>query len=101
MAKKPRPTGLDDRRANERRPGQSEVLISWHHDPGQGVRYALVNEGPSGCLITSSVPLVDGMTGTVLGTIPETGCHSASVLVAWCRHVGGRWHVGLRYFGVV
>ena len=101
MAARSAPGGTRDRRSTQRLTGQSELLISWHHDPGQGVRYRLVNESTGGCLITSAVPLVDGMTGTILGRLPDGGHRAASVLVAWSRNIRGQWHIGLRYFGVV
>lgn len=97
MSRVPRRTQLEDRRRNSRKCTERELLISWHHDPGQGVRYGLINESQGGCLIISSVPLVDGMTGTVLARIPAQGHCSASVVVAWSRHVKDRWHVGLRF----
>ncbi|MBG79594.1 MAG: hypothetical protein CMJ39_02645 [Phycisphaerae bacterium] len=94
---------VDDRRTTSREPAESELFISWHHHPSQAVRYRLINESSGGCLIQSSVPLIEGMTGTVTGRLPgdtTRACTTASVLVAWTRHTSGAWHIGLRYFGV-
>ena len=94
---------VDDRRTTHREPAESELFISWHHHPSQAVRYRLINESSGGCLIQSSVPLIEGMTGTVTGRLPgdtTRASTTASVLVAWTRHTSGAWHIGLRYFGV-
>ena len=88
---------LDSRRLNPRIKSDREVLIAWHHAPDQGVRYGVVNESQGGCLITSSVPLIEGMTGTVLGRIPSKGHRYSTLIVAWSRAVEDSWHVGLRY----
>ena len=90
-------TGLDNRRDAPRLETDREVLIAWHHAPDQGVRYGVVNESQGGCLITSTVPLIEGMTGTVLGRIPTKGHRYSALVVAWSRPVDGTWHVGLRY----
>ena len=97
MSRVPRSAPVEERRECTRQATERELLITWHHDPSQGVRYGLVNESLGGCLIVSSVPLIDGMTGTVLARIPSKGHRSSSVVVAWSRQVNGRWHVGLRF----
>ncbi|MAT81498.1 MAG: hypothetical protein CMJ29_07625 [Phycisphaerae bacterium] len=88
---------LEDRRRASREPTEHELVIKWHHDPRQNIRYQLVNESRGGSLIVSSVPLFDGMVGTVLARIPARGHRSSSVIVAWSRSVDEQWHVGLRY----
>jgi hypothetical protein len=90
-------TGLDNRRTESRTKTDREVLIAWHHAPDQGARYGVVDESQGGCLITSTVPLIEGMTGTVLGRIPAKGHRHSAIVVAWSRPVDGTWHVGLRY----
>ena len=104
MTKKSSSNSVDDRRTTSREPARSEVLISWHHHPSEAVRYRLINESTGGCLIQSSVPLIEGMTGTVTGRLPSDTSRASttvSVLVAWTRHASGAWHIGLRYFGVM
>ena len=91
-------TATGNRRDTARRTGTGELVIDWHALPGAPGRYDLINESEGGCLISSAVPLVEGMTGRVRIRLPEGSPGRVSVIVAWVRRVDSTYHVGLRYF---
>lgn len=91
-------TGPEDRRGAAREPATDEVVIDWHMMPGRPGRYAVVNESSNGCLIQSTLPLLEGMTGRIRARLPSGTRQRVSVVVAWSRRVDGRYHVGLRFF---
>ena len=87
-----------DRRSSVRSLSTDEVVIDWHMMPGLPGRYELVNESTNGCLIQSTLPLLDGMTGRIRARLPKGDGGRVSVVVAWSRCVDGGYHVGLRFF---
>ena len=87
-----------DRRSASREPASDEVVIDWHMMPGRPGRYAVVNESSNGCLIQSTLPLLEGMTGRIRARLPRGDGGKVSVIVAWSRLVDDRYHVGLRFF---
>lgn len=91
-------TTTGNRRENKRTTTGGELVIDWHILPGAPGRYALVNESEGGCLVCSTVPLVEGMTGRVRTRLPDGDPGRVSVVVAWIRRVGATYHIGLRYF---
>ena len=90
--------GPADRRSSARTSATDEVVIDWHMMPGLPGRYELVNESANGCLIQSTLPLLDGMTGRIRARLPRGDGGRVSVVVAWSRCIDGRYHVGLRFF---
>ena len=91
-------TATGNRRATDRETGTGELVIDWHALPDAPGRYDLVNESDGGCLISSAVPLIEGMTGRVRTRLPEGQPGRVSVIVAWVRRVDSTYHIGLRYF---
>ena len=91
-------TTTGNRREASRQPGCGELIIDWHALPGSPGRYDLINESEGGCLISSTVPLIEGMTGRVRTRLPDGDAGRVSVIVAWIRRVDATYHVGLRYF---
>ena len=90
--------GSIDRRGASREPATDEVVIDWHMMPGRPGRYAIVNESSNGCLIQSTLPLLEGMTGRIRARLPRGDGGKVSVIVAWSRRVDDHYHVGLRIF---
>jgi len=87
-----------ERRSAKRETAIDEYVIDWHMMPGRPGRYAIVNESCNGCLIQSTLPLLEGMTGRIRARLPGGDVAKMSVVVAWSRRVEGAYHVGLRFF---
>lgn len=87
-----------ERRSAKRETATDEYVIDWHMMPGRPGRYAIVNESCNGCLIQSTLPLLEGMTGRIRARLPGGDATKMSVVVAWSRRVEGAYHVGLRFF---
>jgi hypothetical protein len=87
-----------ERRAARREVTTDELVIDWHTMPGRPGRYAIVNESCNGCLIQSTLPLLEGMTGRIRARLPRGNGGKVSVVVAWSRRVDGNYHIGLRFF---
>ncbi len=89
-----------ERRISPRRELSSEIVVAWHFEPGTPVRYQTCDISDTGIRITSGMPLIDGMTGS-MHTLSCTDRISESVMVAWCRPAPDgepRYHAGLRFF---
>ena len=91
-------TTHSNRRTAGRQCVSGELVIDWHPMPDSPGRYGLINESDGGCLVRSSVPLVEGMTGRVRVRLPEGTPGRVSVIVAWSRRIDEYYHIGLRYF---
>lgn len=92
--------GVDDRREAERTTARVELLISWHFQPDQKVRYRSLDLSETGLRIRSSTPLLEGMTGVLVSTLPEGERVDRAVMVVWSRtsRDGLGHEAGLRYF---
>lgn len=94
------PTSVDDRRQAERTAAEVELLICWHFQPDDKVRYRSLDLSETGLRIRSSTPLLEGMTGVLVSTLPEGKRVDRAVMVVWSRSSrDGLGHeAGLRYF---
>ena len=90
---------LDDRRRSARSVVRAELVVLWHHDPQTPVRYPVVDAGPGGVRILSSVSLRKGMSGTAVRLLPEGEPLNRLCTVSWCRPpaVDEPFEVGLRF----
>lgn len=92
---------VDDRRASDRVPFPSELILAWNNDPATPVRYRVIDAGDGGYRIQSSMPLLEGTTGMVVRLLPGRGAPLGQpVMVAWSRpseEMDG-YEVGLRFF---
>ena len=91
-----------DRRETDRESISVEVVLAWHFNPDQPVRYRSVDLSDTGIRIRSSTPLLEGMTGTLKTILPEGRHLDRPVMVVWSR-VGGEnafpgFEAGLRFF---
>lgn len=96
-------TGCEDRRAGDRVPFPSEVVLIWHHDTAQSIRYRVLdisdNSQGGGMRIRSSMPLLEGTTGMALRLLPQGVQLDRPVMVRWSRQIDeGGYDVGLRFF---
>ncbi|MEE2973015.1 MAG: PilZ domain-containing protein [Planctomycetota bacterium] len=91
---------VDDRRDAPRTAAQVELLICWHFQPDQKVRYRSLDLSEFGVRIRSSTPLLEGMTGVLVSTLPEGERVDRPVMVVWSRtsRDGLGHEAGLRYF---
>jgi len=90
-----------ERRNDARRSLSEEVVVTWHFDPTTPVRYQTCDISDSGLRITTSMPLIDGMTGNLQSLASSCERIKESVMVAWCRPAaaGERgYEAGLRFF---
>jgi hypothetical protein len=89
-----------DRRRTARVPFPVELVVLWHHDLTEPVRYQVVDAGDGGFRVRTSTPIQTGTTGTALTLLPEGHPVDKSVMVVWCGHnePKGGYEVGLRFF---
>jgi hypothetical protein len=91
-----------DRREAERTSVETEVVVTWHFQPGQPVRYRSLDLSDTGMRIASSTPLLEGMTGVLVSVLPEGRRLDRAVMVVWSRSdgrtSGGGHEAGLRFF---
>jgi hypothetical protein len=95
-------TTSTDRREADRTAVDTEVVVTWHFQPGQAVRYRSLDLSETGMRIASSTPLLEGMTGVLVSVLPEGMRLDRAVMVVWCRSDGrtstGGHEAGLRFF---
>lgn len=89
-----------DRRGSHRVPFPAELLLIWHHDLRNSVRYRIIDASDGGFRISSSLPLLEGMTGMALKMLPEGSPIEHCVMIAWVRRRDefNDYEIGLRYF---
>jgi hypothetical protein len=91
-----------DRREADRNTVQTDVVVTWHFQPGQAVRYRSLDLSDTGIRIASSTPLLEGMTGVLVSVLPEGKRLDRAVMVVWSRSDGrtstGGHEAGLRFF---
>lgn len=89
-----------DRRDATRATVDTEVVMSWHFRPSETVRYRTVDLSETGMRIRSTTPLIEGMTGTLVSTLPEGRRLDQACMVVWCRGGSGGtdYEAGLRFF---
>ncbi len=91
-----------NRRGADRTRVEAEVVVTWHFQPDQAVRYRSLDMSETGMRISSSTPLLEGMTGVLNSTLPEGTRIDRAVMVVWTRSDGrsadGRHEAGLRFF---
>ena len=89
-----------DRRESDRTDVQAEVVVAWHFQPDQTVRYCTLDLSETGMRIHSSTPLLEGMTGVLVSVLPEGRKLDRACMVVWSRHAStGEGHeAGLRFF---
>lgn len=106
----PESAGGDVEQSNDerRRPGgrvafPCEIVVSWYPEVESPVRLTVIDSGPGGFRVQSSMPFVKGMTGLVRTILPEGVPLNRAVYVVWCRRVDvapnepSRYEAGLRY----
>ncbi len=88
-----------ERRRQHRTPVDVELVIMWHHDPGETARHPILDTGAGGLRIATAMPLVDGMTGTALRLLPQGREVDRPVMVVWVSgSPAAGYEAGLRYF---
>ena len=89
-----------NRREATRNAVSVEVVLAWHFNPDQPVRYRSVDLSETGMRLRSSTPLLEGMTGTLRSVLPEGRRLDRSVMVVWSRPAGTGtgYEAGLRFF---
>ena len=89
-----------NRRESIRNAVSVEVVMAWHFNPDQPVRYRSVDLSETGMRLRSSTPLLEGMTGTLRSILPEGRRLDRSVMVVWSRPagIGSGYEAGLRFF---
>ena len=90
----------DERRGSDRSDLQVEVVVAWHFQPDQTMRYRSLDLSETGMRIRSSTPLLEGMTGVLVSVLPE-GCRlDRACMVVWSRHAASEegYEAGLRFF---
>ncbi|RPG13976.1 MAG: PilZ domain-containing protein [Phycisphaera sp. TMED9] len=89
-----------NRRESARNAVSVEVVMAWHFNPDQPVRYRSVDLSETGMRLRSSTPLLEGMTGTLRSVLPEGRRLDRSVMVVWSRPsgTGSGYEAGLRFF---
>lgn len=91
-----------DRRDGSRRKVDTEVVVNWHFQPDIAVRYRTLDFSETGMRIVSTTPLLEGMTGVLVSTLPEGRSIDRAVMVVWTRtsEVPGTkgFEAGLRFF---
>ena len=91
-----------NRRSSKREAIDVEVVVNWHFQPGESVRYRSLDLSETGMRIVSSTPLLEGMTGVLVSILPEGRRIDRAVMVVWTRSDGrttdGRHEAGLRFF---
>lgn len=98
------PSNTDDRRSSPRRPCPAEIVVRWHHEPGGTVRYQVEDHSEGGGMrIRSVMPMLTGMTASLLRLLPEGRRLDQQAMVVWCRpDEGGAGYVlGLRFMDPV
>lgn len=91
-----------NRRDAERHAVDTEVVVNWHFQPDVSVRYRSLDFSETGMRIVSSTPLLEGMTGVLVSTLPEGRPIDRAVMIVWTRKaetpgVSG-FEAGLRFF---
>jgi len=94
------PQGEEDRRGTERTDLDVEVVVAWHFQPDQSVRYRSLDLSDTGMRIESSTPLLEGMTGVLVSILPQGKRIDRAVMVVWCRpkRDAEGHEAGLRFF---
>ncbi len=91
-----------NRRDSDRTPVSVEVLMAWHFNPDQPVRYRSVDLSETGIRIRSATPILEGMTGILKTVLPEGRHVDRPVMVVWVRPTGDAsssgFEAGLRFF---
>jgi hypothetical protein len=75
----------EDRRDRGRMAIVTDVLVRWHHDPNKQVRYETLDLSEGGMRIRSSCALLEGMTGRVRLSLPDSPTIDRPAMVAWSR----------------
>ncbi|MBC23339.1 MAG: hypothetical protein CMJ32_05415 [Phycisphaerae bacterium] len=89
-----------ERRSDTRNLQDGEIVLVWHHDPSSRVRLELVDISDNGARVRTSIPLVKGMTGIALNTLPGGGSLDTPIMVRWCSSIDEQcWEAGLEFFG--
>lgn len=86
-----------NRRSSERVLNTSELVVLWHHDPEMPVRYRVLDISEGGYRISSSLPMLQGMTGVALRLLPQGKPVNKVVMVVWteCPSPDGINEIGL------
>ncbi len=88
-----------ERRRQQRTPVDAELVVTWHHDPGESARHPVLDTGDGGLRIATAMPLVEGMTGTALRLLPQGRKVDRPVMVVWVSgSPAAGYEAGLRYF---
>ena len=91
---------IAERRGSDRTDVQAEVVVAWHFQPDQTVRYRSLDLSETGMRIHSTTPLLEGMTGVLVSILPEGRKLDRACMVVWSRHDRSRkgHEAGLRFF---
>jgi hypothetical protein len=92
--------------AKDRRPATArvavtgELLVAWSHAAESPIRYVVLDMSEGGARIASTLPLREGMTGTVLSLLPSGTPIQRKFQLMWCRPGTGPasgYEAGLRF----
>jgi hypothetical protein len=92
--------GVTDRRNRTRRDLSTEIVVRWHGDPTTPIRYRTADCSATGLRFESSIPILEGMTGSLHAMVPSDDLVDSNIMVAWSRprRDGHGYDVGARYF---
>ncbi len=87
-------------RRHPRVPLPAELVLVWHHDLQTPIRYRVIDASDGGVRIRTTVPVVEGMTGTALKLLPQNRVINRPVMVVWVASSpdSPEHEAGLRYF---
>ncbi len=60
----------DERRQIPRLVCDHELVVAWHHDMDDVIRYAVTDRSEQGFRIQTTSPLIKGMTGSAIKLLP-------------------------------
>lgn len=91
---------VSDRRESARRDLSTEIVVRWHGDPTTPIRYRTTDVSGTGVRFESTIPMSEGMTGSLHALVPSDELPHGNIMVAWSRPRSDRsgYDVGVRYF---
>jgi hypothetical protein len=93
----------DRRHGSDRVEVNAEAVVVWSHAPGVPVRYRALDISPGGMRVRSTLPLREGMIGTLLSLLPGGAAPNQAFQVVWCKRCNDEsgalsgYEAGLRF----
>ena len=93
----------DRRDGTDRVEVSGEAVVVWSHAPGVPVRYRTLDLSAGGMRIRSTLPLREGMIGSLLSLLPGGATPNQPFQVVWCKRCNDEsgalsgYEAGLRF----